>query len=113
MTFPSSSGRFPPEFEVAFRAAGARGELFIPSASPHALKCKLWAFQRALRKEGKTELADSIQICPSPGGLTLKHRSLSKEGLEVSAALSALEGEGDSPPPPPLPSDDSLERFLK
>jgi hypothetical protein len=96
MPSPSQSSRFPPSFLTAFETAAASGSLFIPSDKPHALKCTLWAFARALRKDGRPELADLIQVCPRQGGIELRHRGKSPAGLEVEAALSALPSSEES-----------------
>lgn len=90
MTHPTDPSRFPVEFRQAFAAVQDAGELPIPSGSPHALKVRLWAFQRALRKHGQTELADSVQILVRPGGVLLQLRSRSREGMEIAAALANL-----------------------
>ena len=103
MTHPTDPSRFPSEFMQAFRAVQTSGELSIPSGSPHALKVKLWAFQRALRHSGQAELGDSVQILVRPGGVILQLRSRSREGMEVAAALAALSS--------PLTEDSFLDRI--
>lgn len=75
---------------AAFQMVATTGEeLHIPSGAPHSLKAKLWTFARALREHGEAALADSIQVCPGPSGVTLRHRSSTIEAREVAAALAA------------------------
>lgn len=99
MPLPTRSEAFPPEFLASLQAAQTHGRLFISSASPHALKTRIWAFQRALRKEGGENafLANAIQVSVKPGGIELSRRSESPAAKELAAALASLDlPEGDA-----------------
>jgi len=90
MPSPSTTSRFPPEFLQAFQTAQEQGSFLIPTSHPHALKCTLWAFARALRREGNSLLADSIKVAPRTEGVLLSRRSEDPAAKEIAAALKAL-----------------------
>lgn len=90
MTSPRSPSRFPPEFMAAFQTAAAGTPVSIPSGAPNALKARLWGFQRALRADGQSELADSIQVSVQGNQVSLILRSQTPEAREVAAALQSL-----------------------
>jgi hypothetical protein len=97
MPTPSKPSRYPPEFLVAYELVeSTREPLFIASGDPKSLQRKLWGFARALRAEGQAPLADVITVKESPSGVTLEHRSTTREGLEVAAALAQLPGGDDA-----------------
>lgn len=90
MTRPRLVTRYPTSFLTACETALARGSLRIPSAKPSQLRAQFYGFLAALRRDGKSELADSIALFLEDDALILRPRDKTPAALEVDAALNAL-----------------------
>jgi hypothetical protein len=107
MAYPSRPERYPDAFRALFLRAQAGEVCVIPSANPHGLRGKLYAYARALRAADQSELADCIEIKTRPGSIVVANRHTSPEAKEISAALATL------PSPEDEPSDSFFGRIAK
>lgn len=97
MTRPRLTSRYPASFLAAVERTISLGEITIPSEKPDQLRAQFYGFLAALRKEGKTELADAVALFIKDNSLVLKHRDQTPAALEVAAALESLPTTPDDP----------------
>lgn len=117
MTTPRASDAYPAPMLEALNRAFSLGELFIPcpgSIKPATLRLQFYGLIAALRREGRSELANSLGFYTQsePPGLWIKLKDLSALGELVSAAL-ADQGETLSPAPSDDDASAALDRILK
>ena len=95
MTQPQSSDRYPAVFSEALSRVMLTGEFVIPCSNQSSMRAKFFGYLKALRVEGKAELADSVEILAPkdmPTRIILRSRDNSPEAREVEAALMAARG---------------------
>ena len=95
MAAPQSSDQYPSQFGDALRAAMSRPEgVLIPSSAAERLRFQFYSYFKALRREGKAELANACMIqlvteSPStrPTAIRIISRDFSVFAQEIEAAL--------------------------
>lgn len=95
MAAPQSSDQYPSQFGDALRAAMERPEgVLIPSSAAERLRFQFYSYFKALRREGKAELANACMIqliSPAPNerphAIRIISRDFSVFAQEIEAAL--------------------------
>lgn len=91
MTAPKHLSGYPPHYMQAVEQAFALGELVIPcvNSSPASVRMQFYGFLRALRNEGKAELADSVSILTETdkGQIRILRKESAPVTMDIAAAL--------------------------
>lgn len=113
MTKPKSTAAYPAIMTQAMLAAADRGELFIPTDKPAALRLEYYGLTGAMRKEGKTELPDLLTfvISSEPSGLLIRIRDNGPLMDDIARALGAA-ATPVKPSTSILDAEAALERIL-
>lgn len=121
MTTARASDAYPAPMLDALHRAFSLGELFIPCPQagkilPSTLRLQFYGLIAALRREGKSELANSLGFYTQsePPGLWIKLKDRSAFGNLVAAALASNEAppDGENPPSGELESPEAAFKRL-